>query len=200
MLLTVARIGRAHGLRGEVALDLRTDDPRTRLADGAVLATEPSEAGPLTVQRTRTQQSRWFVTFAEAADRTAAEALRGVVLVVDSDQDTAAADDDEPDAWYPHELAGLRAEHAADGRTLGEVIGLEHLPAHDVLVLREPDGARTLVPFVHAIVPVVDVAGGRVVLDPPGGLLADDAANLVVSEETGGAGSAEATDQAGADA
>lgn len=69
-----------------------------------------------------------------------------------------------------------------------------------MLVLREPDGARTLVPFVRAIVPVVDVAGGRVVLDPPGGLLAADAANLVVSEETGGAGGAGPADGAGADA
>lgn len=179
MLLTVARIGRAHGLRGEVALDLRTDAPDERLAVGARLQTEPAAAGPLTVERTRVQQGRWHVTFAEVHDRTAAEALRGVELVVE------AADSDEDDAWYPHELAGLRAEHV-DGRVLGEVVGLEHLPAHDMLVLREPDGARTLVPFVRAIVPVVDVAGGRVVLDPPGGLLASDAANLVVSDETRG--------------
>jgi 16S rRNA processing protein RimM len=182
MLLTVARIGRAHGLRGEVALDLRTDDPAARLAVGTALPTEPADRGPLTVERTREAQGRWYVTFAEAPDRTAAEALRGVELLVEVAED--AADDDE-DAWYPHELAGLRAEHV-DGRLLGEVVGLEHLPAHDALVLREPDGARTLVPFVRAIVPVVDVPGGRVVLDPPGGLLAADAANLVVSDETSG--------------
>ncbi|MBU5422760.1 ribosome maturation factor RimM [Cellulomonas hominis] len=180
MLLTVARIGRAHGLRGEVALDVRTDDPDARLAVGAVLPTEPADRGPLTVARTRVQQGRWYVAFAEVPDRTAAEALRGVDLLVE-----VADDDEDEDAWYPHELAGLRAEHV-DGRVLGEVTGLEHLPAHDVLVLREPDGARTLVPFVRAIVPVVDVPGGRVVLDPPGGLLASDAANLVVSEETVG--------------
>jgi 16S rRNA processing protein RimM len=179
MLLTVARVGRAHGLRGEVALDVRTDSPEDRLTTGAVLQTEPAERGPLTVVRVRVQHDRWFVTFAEAPDRTAAEGLRGVELVVEADED---ADDD---AWYPHELAGLRAEHV-DGRLLGEVVGLEHLPAQDVLVVREPDGARTLVPFVRAIVPVVDVPGGRVVIDPPGGLMAADAANLVVSEETVG--------------
>lgn len=182
MLLTVARIGRAHGLRGEVALDVRTDDPDARLAVGAVLPTEPADRGPLTVTRTRVQQGRWYVAFAEVPDRTAAEALRGVDLLVEVADDD---EDEDEDAWYPHELAGLRAEHV-DGRVLGEVTGLEHLPAHDVLVLREPDGARTLVPFVRAIVPVVDVPGGRVVLDPPGGLLASDAANLVVSEETAG--------------
>jgi 16S rRNA processing protein RimM len=179
MLLTVARVGRAHGLRGEVALEIRTDAPEDRLAVGAVLRTEPADRGPLTIAGVRVQHDRWHVTFVEAADRTAVEALRGVELVVEAD------DEDEDDAWYPHELAGLRAEHV-DGSTIGEVIGLEHLPAHDVLVVRETGGARTLVPFVRAIVPVVDVPGGRVVIDPPGGLLASDAANLVVSEETTG--------------
>ena len=184
MQLTVARIGRAHGLRGEVALDLRTDDPERRLAVGQVLDTDPAGAGPLTVAATRAQHGKWYASFAEVPDRTAAEALQGTELVVDAD-----ADDDEEDAWYPHELVGLRAEHV-DGRVLGTVAGLEHLPAHDVLVLEEAGtGVRTLVPFVHAIVPVVDVPGGRVVLDPPGGLLASDVENLVVSEETvGGAG------------
>jgi 16S rRNA processing protein RimM len=176
MQLTVARVGRAHGLKGEVALDLRTDAPDDRFAIGAVLETEPASAGPLTVTRVRVHQGRWLVTFAEAADRTTAEALRGVELVVDVD----AAD--EEDAWYPHELAGLRAE-LEDGTVVGEVVALEHLPAHDALVVLEsmPDGeARTLVPFVRAIVPLVDVAGGRVVLTPPGGLLARDAASAVV--------------------
>lgn len=167
MQLTVATVGRAHGLRGEVSVDVRTDAPRDRFAVGTVLVTVPASAGPLTVTRTREQNGRWYLTFAEASDRTAAEGLRGVELVVD------VAASDEEDAWYPYELQGLRAE-LADGTVVGEVVGLEHLPAQDALVLREPDGARTLVPFVRAIVPVVDVAGGRVVLDPPRGLLASD--------------------------
>lgn len=179
MQLTVARIGRAHGLKGEVALDVRTDAPDERLAPGTVLATDPLSAGPLTVARTRVQQGRWFAFFDEVADRTAAEALSGVELVVEAE---AGGDEDDEDAWYPHELAGLRAEDA-HGRVLGEILGLEPAPAHDLLVLREPDGTRTLVPFVRAIVPVVDVAGGRVVLDPPGGLLASDSEHLVVSDD-----------------
>jgi 16S rRNA processing protein RimM len=178
MQLTVARIGRAHGLRGEVALDVRTDDPAGRFARGAVLRTDPASAGPLTVATVREHQGRLLVGFAEVGDRTAAEALRGVELVVE------AVASDEEDAWYPHELVGLRAEDS-DGEVLGTVEGLDHLPAHDVLVLREPGGERTLVPFVHAIVPVVDVAGGRVVIDPPGGLLAADAANLDVAAPAG---------------
>lgn len=167
MDLVVATIGRAHGLRGEVALDVRTDRPAERFSVGAVLRTDPPGAGPLTVTAVRHDGERWFVRFAEAGDRTAAEGLRGTALTV------VAVDSDEDDAWYPHELVGLRAQRL-DGTVVGEVVGLEHLPAQDVLVVREPDGSRTLVPFVRAIVPVVDVPGGRVVLDPPFGLLAAD--------------------------
>lgn len=193
MELTVATIGRAHGLRGEVALDLRTDDPELRLADGQVLRTIPASAGPLTVVSSRVQNGRWHVAFAEISGRTAAEQARGIELVVDVDAS------DEEDAWYPHELAGLRAE-LLDGTVVGEVVGLDHLPAHDMLVLRETDGTRTLVPFVRVMVPVVDVAGGRIVLDPPGGLLARDAANLEVAiPEEGSAAAAEAEDADGAD-
>lgn len=167
MQLTVARIGRAHGLRGEVSVELRTDIPEERLAGGAVLATEPASAGPLTVVRTRIDSGRWYVTFAEASDRDAAEALRGVELVIDAEAS------DEDDAWYPHELEGLRAERP-DGTPVGVVEGLEYLPAHDLLVVREPGGEVARIPFVAALVPVVDVAGGRVVIDPPYGLLAGE--------------------------
>jgi 16S rRNA processing protein RimM len=164
MDVTVARIGAARGLRGEVRLDVRTDSPRTRLSPGTVLQTDPPDAGPLSVRGVREERGAWFVTFAEATDRSAAEALRGVALL-------AEADDGEEDAWYPHELAGLAA-FLPDGTPLGRIEGLEHAPAHDLLVLREVGGQRTLIPFVHAIVPVVDVAAGRVVVTPPGGLLA----------------------------
>lgn len=174
MELTVARIGRARGLRGEVALDVRTDDPAGRLAPGTVLATVPAASGPLTLTSLRPQGGAYYATFAEAADRTAAEALRGVELVVEADAS------DEEDAWYPHELAGLRVE-LPGGEVVGEVVTLESAPAHDLLVVRETTGERTLVPFVRVIVPVVDVAGGRVVIDPPGGLLARDAAAVEVA-------------------
>lgn len=167
MQLTIATIGRANGLRGDVALDVRTDVPQDRFTVGSVLRTIPTNAGPLTVARVRTLGERWFVGFEQVADRTAAEALRGVELVMEVEAS------DEEDAWYPYELMGLRAERP-DGTLIGEVIGLEHLPAQDALVLREVDGARTLVPFVREIVPVVDVEGGRVVVDAPHGLLAVD--------------------------
>ena len=162
MLLRIATIGAPHGLRGQVRLRVHTDDPAGRLAAGTALR---SEAGRLTVDSLQRREPQWYATFAGYADRTAVEALRGVVLLAEPES--------EPDAWYPHELAGLRAEDPS-GRVLGEIRGLEHYPAHDVLVLRQTSGERTLVPFVEAIVPIVDVAGGRVVIDPPVGLLGDD--------------------------
>jgi 16S rRNA processing protein RimM len=165
--LVVGTVGRAHGLRGEVAVDVRTDAPERRFAVGARLGTDP-DRGVLAVRGTRQQGMRWYLTFDGVVDRTAAEELRGVELTVE------AAPSDEDDAWYRHELVGLRAERP-DGTPVGEVVGLEHLPAQDVLVVREPGGARTLVPFVRAIVPTVDVGGGRVVVDAPMGLFAADA-------------------------
>ncbi len=169
MDLTVARVGRAHGLKGEVSVELRTDIPEQRLADGAVLATDPASAGPLTVASTRVDSGRWYVRFEEASDRTAAEGLRGVLLTVEEDAS------DEEDAWYPHELEGLVAERP-DGTRVGVVAGVEHLPAQDLLLVREGGGTTARIPFVSALVPVVDVAGGRVVVDPPYGLLAGEEA------------------------
>ena len=172
MLLTVAVIGAPHGLRGEVRLDLRTDDPARRLAVGNVLETEPADAGPLTVIRARTApDGATFVIFDQARDRTSAETLRGVRLVVESDEDEG----DEDEGWYPHELVGLRAFHV-DGRELGTVAGLEHLPAQDVLVVTEPDGNEARVPFVAELVPDVDPSAGTVTIDPPRGLFAGDPA------------------------
>lgn len=163
MDLTLARIGAPRGLRGEVRLDLRTDSPRTRLAVGTVVRTAPPEPGPLTVTSLREERGAWYARFAEVVDRSAAEAMGGLELV--------GPPEPEDDAWYPHELVGLTAV-LLDGTRVGTVEGLEHRPAQDLLVLREVTGERTLVPFVTAIVPEVDLAAGRVVLDPPGGLLA----------------------------
>lgn len=167
MILTVAVVARAHGLRGEVRLDVRTDDPAARLAPGTELETEPADSGPLTIANVRNApDGSTFVTFEEAHDRSAAEALRGVQLVVETDE----LDADEDDAWYPHELVGLRAV-TADGSTLGEVTGVEVSPAHDLLVVRPAaGGAIVLVPFVAEIVPAVDDSAGTVTIDPPGGL------------------------------
>ena len=179
MELTIARLGKAQGLRGEVSMELRTDAPSERLSQGAVINTKPADRGPLTVARTRVANGRWYVLFEEITDRTAAETLRGVELVMHAESS------DEEDAWYAHELAGLQVE-LSDGTVVGKVVGLEHLPAQDALVIKEKNGTRTLIPFMERFVPTVDVPGGRVVITPPGGLLSTDVANLIISDETTG--------------
>jgi 16S rRNA processing protein RimM len=174
MRLVVARIGRAHGVRGEVTVEVRTDAPARRLGAGAVLHVpdggrrrELAAAGRptrLTVTSSRDHNGILLLRFAEVADRGAAEAMRDTLLEADVPDESG-----EDDAWYEHELLGLSVVDPA-GATLGEVAGLRHMPAQDLLVVRTPLGER-LVPFVRAIVPVVDVPGGVVVVDPPGGLL-----------------------------
>lgn len=164
--VVLARLGGAHGLRGDLKADIRTDE-LDRLAPGEQVRTDPESHGPLTISALRRVGQAMVIRFEQTRSREAAEALRGVRLVA------SPRSGGEEEAWYPSELVGLRTE-GTDGRLLGEVVGVQEAPAHEYLVLREPSGARTLVPFVSAIVPVVDVAAGRVVLDPPGGLLADE--------------------------
>jgi len=167
MLLVVGRIGRPHGVRGQVSVEVRTDSPDERFATGSVLSTDPSERGPLTVSRRHWHSGRLLLAFDGVADRAAAEALRDTLLVVDSDD---LPDLDDPDEFYDHQLVGLRAE-LTDGTELGTVEDVLHAPAEDLVAVRRADGGEVLVPFVSAIVPVVDLSGGRMVVDPPEGLL-----------------------------
>jgi 16S rRNA processing protein RimM len=166
--LTVGRIGKPQGIRGEVTVEVRTDAPEVRFAAGAVLLTEPEERGPLTVESTRDQNGRLMVAFEGVHDRSQAELLRNTLLQVDA-ADVPPSDD--PDEFHDTQLVGLAAD-LVDGGRLGEVTEVLHLPHGDVLVVRRPAGAtEVLVPFVKAIVPEVDLAGGRLVVDPPEGLL-----------------------------
>ncbi|MFC7458758.1 ribosome maturation factor RimM [Brachybacterium sp. GCM10030267] len=164
----VATIGRAHGLRGEVALNLRTDQPEERLAPGTVFEVAGGQGQrTLTVRGTRLQQDRWYATFEEVTDRTGAESLRGAELALSVDAEEEAEED--PDAWYPSQLKGLDVRHV-DGRELGTVTGVDHYPAQDLLLVRTPSGKRVQLPLVEQLVPEVDLEGGTVVADPPGGL------------------------------
>jgi 16S rRNA processing protein RimM len=165
----VGRIGKPHGIRGEVTLDLRTDEPERRFAPGAVLRAEPpsgSSSGlrSLTVESARWHQSTLLAAFEEIPDRNAAEAARGVLLHATIPADVSP---DDPDEFYDHQLIGLAA-YDVSGAALGEVTGLVH-GAQDLLTVRTPDGRDALVPFVKALVPEVDLAGRRVVIaDRPG--------------------------------
>jgi len=167
--VVVGRIGKAHGIRGDVTIDVRTDEPERRFAPGAVLKVEAprgstSALRTLRVDRTRWHSSRLLAVFEEIPDRTAAEAARGLLLLAEV---PAGESPEDPDEFYDHQLVGLAA-YDVDGRPLGEVTALVH-GAQDLLTIRTPEGRDALVPFVKALVPEVDVAGGRVVVaDRPG--------------------------------
>jgi 16S rRNA processing protein RimM len=167
--VVVGRVGKPHGLRGEVTVEVRTDEPERRFALGTTLRAEPppGSASPtrsLTVTSTRWHQGTLLAGFEELPDRDAAEAARGTVLHATIPAD---ASPDDPEEFYAHQLVGLAA-YDVDGTHLGEVSALT-TGAQDLLTIRTPDGRDALVPFVAALVPEVDVAGGRVVVaDRPG--------------------------------
>jgi 16S rRNA processing protein RimM len=173
--VVVGRIGKPHGLRGEVTIEVRTDEPELRFTPGAVLRAQSARPtqqsqqsqhheSTLTVSTTRWHQGVLLVRFEELADRTGAEAWRGTLLLTDLPPDASPAD---PEEFYAHQLVGL-AVHDLEGRHLGQVSAL--VPgAQDLLSVRTTDGRDALVPFVSALVPEVDVPGGRIaVADRPG--------------------------------
>jgi len=168
--VVVGRVGRPHGLRGEVTVDVRTDEPERRFAPGTMLRAQPPKGSAsaltsLTVEGARWHQTTLLVSFAEIRDRNEAEAARGIVLQCDVDPTETP---DDPDEFYDHQLVGLAA-YDEEGAHLGEVTGLVHGGAQDLLTIRTPDHREALVPFVKALVPEVDLAGGRVVIaDRPG--------------------------------
>jgi 16S rRNA processing protein RimM len=165
MHVTVGRVGRPHGLRGDVTVAVTTDDPDARFAPGAVLQ---SDRGPLTIATRRRSGSLLLLRFDGDDDRDAAEALRGTELRVSAE---TLPEVDVPDEFYDHPLVGLAVRHA-DGRSLGEVVNVWHPPASPVLLVRRPDGSEEAVPFVRALVPTVDLAGGFLVVEPPDGMFA----------------------------
>ncbi len=174
MQLVVGRIGRPHGIHGELTVQVRTDEPDLRFTAGSVLATEPAARGPLTVSSSRWHSGRLLVRFDGYADRTSAEGLRGTLLVMDSAEVVPSAD---PDEFHDHELIGLGVVTLA-GDPVGVVTDVRH-QGQDLLVVGPAAGdpapssrdGEILVPFVAAIVPQVDVRAGRLVIDPPPGLL-----------------------------
>ncbi|GAB2910474.1 ribosome maturation factor RimM [Streptomyces mayteni] len=170
MELVVARIGRAHGIRGEVSVEVRTDEPERRLAPGSVLATDPPAVGPLTIESGRVHSGRLLLRFVGVGDRTAAEALRNTLLLAEVDPDEQPAD---PEEFYDHQLVGLTVV-TTGGDTVGTVGEIAHLPAQDLLVVSRTDGGEAFVPFVAEFVPEIDIDARRVVIAPPPGLLDED--------------------------
>ena len=161
--VVVGRIGPAHGLKGEVFVEPRTDEPERRFAPGETLRTV---SGSLTVASSRVHSGRLVIRFEEIDGRNAAEAARGTELTCLVDPDERPED---PEEFYDHQLVGLRVE-TPGGELVGELERVEHGAAQDLLVIRTPE-REVLFPFVSVFVPEVDVPGGRIVIDDQPGIL-----------------------------
>lgn len=190
--VTVGRVGRAHGVHGELYVDARTDEPERRFVPGQVV--QPRRAGPrrhdherdaaqtgddgqqpgLTIRRARRHQQRWLITFAEVADRDAAESLRGVWLVCAVPADERPAESEE---YYDRQLVGLAVHTPSQSEPVGTVRSVLHHAAQDVLEVAVADEVR-LVPFVTALVPEIDLTAQTLTIADVAGLLTD-------SEDTG---------------
>lgn len=190
MQLVVARIGRAHGIKGEVTVEVRTDEPELRLGPGAVLATEPAGTGPLTIETGRVHSGRLLLRFEGVRDRTAAEALRNTLLIAEVDP---AELPEDPEEFYDHQLMDLDVV-LADGTEIGRITEITHLPSQDLFIVERPDGSEVMIPFVEEIVSEIDLEEQRIVITPPPGLIDEseavvastrDAADEATGEETG---------------
>jgi 16S rRNA processing protein RimM len=171
MDLVVGRVVKAHGIGGEVVVDVRTDDPHDRFAPGTALrakARDKTERN-FVVESMREHGGRLLVRLDGVASRDAADALRGSLFVVDT-ADLPPIED--PDEFYDHQLEGLRVRTTA-GLDVGTVAEVLHTAAGEILAVRpgDGDGPEILVPFVGAIVTAVDLDAGLVEIDPPEGLL-----------------------------
>ncbi len=172
MELVVGRVAKSHGVHGELVVEVRTDAPEERFAPGARLSgrlPRSSDLTEYTVESAREHSGRLLVRLHEIADRTAADAIRGTMFVVDSD---ALGPSDDPDEFYDHELEELPVR-LLDGTPVGRVREVLHSAAGELLSVRTPDGRDVLIPFVTAIVPTVSRTDG-IVIDPPEGLLDAD--------------------------
>lgn len=164
MDVLVARIGKPHGIKGEVTVQLFTDAPEDRFDAGEVFRVEGAATTQLTVTKARWNKDILIVGFEQIADRNQAETLRGAQLFID----TSAAQDDDDDAWYEHQLVGLDAR--VDGASIGKITALRTMAVQDLLIVELADGHEAYVPFVDDIVPEVNPEEGFIVITPPEGL------------------------------
>ncbi|AHI23091.1 ribosome maturation factor RimM [Corynebacterium vitaeruminis] len=165
MELMIGRVVKSHGIRGEVAVEVTTDEPEIRFAVGEVLhGTQGKKEHELTIATVRAHQGRLLVKFEEIPDRTAADSLRGTRFFA-----PPLENDEDEEGFYDYELEGLGV--LLDGARIGEVTGVMHGPAGEILEVTLDGGKEALVPFVHDIVPEVDLEAGTCTITPPDGLL-----------------------------
>lgn len=164
MLVTVGRIGRPHGIHGEVTVEVRTDEPDERFVPGTQVLVAGS---PRLIESAHWHGNRLLLRFLGVDDRTAAETLRNTLIEVERPEDAEPA---EPDAYYDSALRGCSVRDVG-GNDIGVVSDVVHLPGQDLLAVRTHDDRELLVPFVGAIVPDIDMAARVVTIDPPSGLM-----------------------------
>ncbi len=165
MQLVVARIGRAHGVLGEATIEVRTDQPEDRFYIGSVLATEPTTFGPLTITSVRDHNGTLLLGFKGVNDRNQVEELRDVLLLAEVDIEADSTEDD----FHVQQLLQCQVS-TQDGLEIGLVTDVINLPGQDVLAV-DYNGREVLIPFVKAIVPIVDVKNRKITVVPPAGLL-----------------------------
>ena len=165
--ICVARIGAAHGVRGEVRLWTFTEDPLAVLQYGP-LSTKDG-ARQIEVARARAAKDHLVATLKGVATRDEAERLNGVELYVARDK-LPPTDDGE---YYHADLIGLAAV-GIDGNAIGRVVAIHNFGAGDIIEIAPPQGATLMLPFTDAVVPTVDIAGGRVVIERLGEIEGDD--------------------------
>jgi 16S rRNA processing protein RimM len=160
MRLLVGRIGRAHGILGEATIEVRTDEPDRRFAIGNKVQTDSH--GELTITSGRVHNGILLLGFAGISDRNAIEKLRNVLIYCDVDIDEPGIDEDD---YHVLQLIGCAA-HLESGEKIGEVTDVINLPGQDLLAIATENG-EILIPFVHQLVPVVDVKAKKVIVIPP---------------------------------
>ena len=168
----VARIGKPHGIRGEVTVELFTDSPTLRFAPGNRLGIArqgwtPPPYTQLTVKSARWHKKVLLLTFEECMDRNTAETLRDYYLYAEA---LDAAEDE--DAWYADDLLGFTVHiGTSSSPSIGVVSDLITRDAQDLLVVHLADSHEVLLPFVDEIVPVIDESEMKITITPPPGLL-----------------------------
>jgi 16S rRNA processing protein RimM len=170
MDLVVGRVVKAHGVTGEVVVEVRTDDPDTRFAPGTRLRAQPPRGGQqreYVVDSAREHSGRLLVRLAGVSDRNGADSLRGTLFLVDTEELPPI---DDPDEFYDHQLEGLRVV-TGEGRLVGNVKEVLHTAAGELLAVATETGGEVLVPFVGAIVTSVSLQEQTIEIDPPEGLL-----------------------------
>ncbi|MFW0790223.1 ribosome maturation factor RimM [Gordonia sp. CPCC 205333] len=168
MDLVIGRVVKSHGIRGEIVVDVRTDDPDSRFAKGVTLRGRAPRGGgesSYTVAAARNHSGRLLLSLKEVADRGTADAMRGVLFLIDTAEVSSG---DDPDEFYDHEIEGAVVV-TVNGDGVGVVESVLHLGTSDLLSVRAADGRELLIPFVADIVP--EVSAARIVIDPPDGLL-----------------------------